>query len=74
MIIGRLEMVGFKVSLIFDIWTDIQVCGRMGLVILKVPSEDLERNSNCTQKVFDWMRHGGLVVGSSILEFLTEFL
>ena len=33
-----LQTVGFKVSLSFEICIDIQVCGRMGLVVLKVSS------------------------------------
>ena len=67
MIIGRLEMVRFKGSLIFDIWTEIQVCGRMGMVVLKVYGEDIEWSANRKQKVFARMRHGGFLVSGSII-------
>ena len=46
----------------------------MVLAVLKVPGEDIERNSNHKQKVFSQMRHGGLVVGSSIIELYPELL
>ena len=45
----------------------------MGLVVLKVTSAKLGGRSNCMQKIFSRMRHGGLVVGSIIVEFLPEF-
>ena len=42
MILRRLEMVGSKGSLIFEIWIEIKVFQIMGLVVLKVTGEDLE--------------------------------
>ena len=73
-VLFHMEMVGFKVGLIFEIWIMIQGCVRMVLVVLKVPCEDLEWIHNCKQKLFARMRHGGFIFGSSIVEFLSEFL
>ena len=73
-IIDHLKTVGFKVSLIFEIFIEIQFFGMMGLIVLNVSGGYLDRSINFAQQVFSWMRHGGLVVGSSILEFLTELL
>ena len=42
MILVCMETVGFKGRIIFEIWIEIQGCGRMGLVVLKVSGEDLE--------------------------------
>ena len=74
MILGRLKTVWFKVRLRFDKWIDIKCCGTMGMVVLKVPSEDFDQRNNNAQNVYVQMRHGGLVVGSIILELLPEFL
>ena len=74
MIIVHLKTVGFKGSFNFETWIEIQGCGRMRLVVLKVPGEDLEWSSNCMQKVFYWMRHGVFLLGSSIVELIFEFL
>ena len=63
----------FKSSLSFEIWIEIQGCGRIVLVVLKVPDEDLDWSINRKQKVLSWMRHSGFVVGRSIVEFLSEF-
>ena len=65
---------GFNGSLSFEIWVDIQGCGRMGLVVLKVYSEDIEWSGNLKKNLFVWMRHGGFVVGISIVELLFEIL
>ena len=46
---------------------DIKFYGRMVMVVLKVPGEELERRSNRVQKVFDHMDHSGLVVGNIFL-------
>ena len=73
MIVGRMKMMGFKGILIFDIWIEIQGCGRMELVVLKFPSKDLSWISNLLHNLFSCMRHGGLVFGSNILELLPEF-
>ena len=43
-------------------------------MVLKMSCEKLEQSGNCVHKLFTRMRHIGLVVGSSILEFLTELL
>ena len=51
----------------------IQPCGRNIWVGLKVPGEELYWISNCPEKLFDQMGHGGLVSGSRNLEFLPEF-
>ena len=74
MVIGRLKTVGYKVGLRFETWIKIQGCGRIQLVVLKVPGEYLDNISNFTQKIFDLMRHGGLVLGRRIIEFLPELL
>ena len=74
MILGNLETVGFKGSLRFEIFIEIQGCGSMGRVFLKVPSEYLEWSINQKHKVFYWTRHGDFVVGSSIFDFLSGFL
>ena len=50
MILVCMETVGFKGRIIFEIWIEIQGCGRMGLVVLKVTGDNLEWGSNCTQK------------------------
>ena len=44
----------------------------MGLVVLNVYGEDLERSGNLKQKVFVWTRHGCFVVVRSIDEFLIK--
>ena len=41
MILGRLKTVGFKGSLSFEIWIEIQGCVSMRLVVLKVPGDYL---------------------------------
>ena len=74
MIIVHLETVGFKDSLSFEIWIDIQSCGIMVMVVLKVSGEDIQWSGNRKQNVFDCMRHGGFVVVSSIVEFMFELL
>ena len=43
-------------------------------VVLKVPGDDIERVRNRTQKSFARVRHGGLICGIYILEFLIRFL
>ena len=45
MIFDHMKTVGFKGSLTFDICIEIQVCGRMGLVVFKVPGDYLQRIS-----------------------------
>ena len=52
MITGPMETVGFKGSLIFEIWIDIQGCGRIDMVALKIYGKDLEWSINRNQKVF----------------------
>ena len=74
MILGCLKTVDFKSSLTFDICIDIQVCGSMVLVVLKVTVEYIERIGKSMKKVCYLTRHSSLVVGSSILEFLPELL
>ena len=74
MILGHLETVGFKGSLLFDIYVEIQGCARMGLVVLKVFGEDLYWRGNGNQKVFVRMGHVFFVVGSSINELLFDIL
>ena len=44
------------------------------MVALKIPGDDLERGGNRAQKEFSQVRHCGLIVGSSILEFMPELL
>ena len=67
-------MVGFKDSLSFGMWIDIQGYVRMRLVVQKVSYEDLEWSGNLKLKVFYWMRHGVFLLGSSIVELIFEFL
>ena len=69
-----MKTVGFNGSLIFEIWIKIQCYVGMVLVALKMPDEKIERISNRVKKVFDWVRHRGLVVERSILDFLPDFL
>ena len=57
MVLGIPETVSFNVSLSFEIWVYIQALGGVGLMVLKVAGEYLERKVNCDQKVFVWMRH-----------------
>ena len=65
---------GFGGSLIIEVWVDINYCGRMVLVVMKVPDDDLERGGNNTQNAFSQVRHGGLIFGRIILEIPPEFL
>ena len=46
----------------------------MGLVVLKVPGDDLEWGGNSAHKDFSQVRNGGLIAESIIFEFLPEFL
>ena len=41
-----LKMVRYGGSFRIDAWIEIYWCGRMGLVVLNVPGDDLERGSN----------------------------
>ena len=50
MVMGLLETVRFNVRLIFGIWVEIQGHRVVGLVVLNVAKEDLERNINRKQK------------------------
>ena len=74
MILRRLKMVGFKVSLIFEIRIEIKVCQIMGLVILKVTGEDLEWSGNRKQKLVSSIKNGGFVDVKIIVEFMFEYL
>ena len=67
-------MVVFKGSLRFELWIEIQGCGRMGMMVLKLSGKDLRCGSNWNQKVFVRTRHDLFVVGSSIFELLFEIL
>ena len=69
-----LKTVSFGGSFSIEVWIDIHGCGRMGLMTLNVTSDDLVRGGNHRQKEFSRVRHGSLIVGSGILEFLPEFL
>ena len=56
------------------VWiTVIQWRAKKVLVVIKVPGEELDRSSNCAEKVFAQMGHGSLLDESSELEFLPEF-
>ena len=44
------------------------------MVVLKLNVDYIDRGGNFAQREFTRVRHGGLIFGSSILEFLTEFL
>ena len=52
MIIALMEMVGFKSSLSFEVWIEIQGSRRMGLVVLKVSTNDIDWSVNQKKKVF----------------------
>ena len=74
MIIGVLETVIFEGSFSIEVWIDIDGCVRMRLVFLKVPGDNLEWGGYQTQSGVSQVGHNGLIVGSSILELLTDFL
>ena len=69
-----LKLVGFGESFRNEVCIEIHFCGRMVPVVLKVPGDDIERVRNRTQKSFARVRHGGLICGIYILEFLIRFL
>ena len=52
MVLGLMETVSSNGSLIFEIWVDIQGRGGVGIMVLKVESEDLDRNVNSNQEGF----------------------
>ena len=41
-------------------------------MVLKLPSEEIDRISNCAEKVFDWIGHGNLVSGRINLGLLPD--
>ena len=65
-------MVCFNVILSFEKWIDIQGCGGVGLVVLKVDGEDFDWNVNQNHKGFVWMSHVWFVGDSRIDEFLLD--
>ena len=69
-----MKRVRFGGSFSIEVWIEIHGYRRMGMVVLKIPGDDLERGGNRAQKEFSRVRHCGLIVGSSILEFMPELL
>ena len=63
-------MASFNGRFIFESWVEIQGCGGVGIVVLKVSSDYLEWNVNNKQMGFVWMRHSCFVGSGSIDEFL----
>ena len=58
MVLELMETVSFNRSLSFEIWVEIQVRGGVVLMLLNDTGDDIERNIDCNQKGFFWMRHG----------------
>ena len=67
-----METVSFNRSLSFEIWVEIQVRGGVVLMLLNDTGDDIERNIDCNQKGFFWMRHGWFVGSSSANKLLLE--
>ena len=51
-ILGIMEIVGFGGSFSIEVCIEINLCVRMGLVVLKVPVYDLEMGGNCVYRSF----------------------
>ena len=71
MVLGRLETVSFNDSLRFEIWIEIQGYVGVGLMVLDLAGEDIERVLIATRRDF-WMRHGCSVSSSSVNKLLLE--
>ena len=69
-----LKPVGFGGRFITEVWIEINCCVQMGLIVLKVPGDNVEKGGNCMQKEFSRVSHGNLIGGSCILGFLIRFL
>ena len=72
MVLDPMETVSFNGRLRFESWVDIQGSGRVGLVVLKVNSKDLDRDINLNQRVFFCMRHDCFVCSDIIDKILLK--
>ena len=59
-----MKPVGFGERFITEVWIEIYCCVRIGLMVLKVPGDDIEKGGNCMQKEFSRVSHRKLIGGS----------